>query len=67
MPQKVRDEMLVALRKFFAEDSYPMRMHRLALRVAEVVLACVGKANRWKNAVRDCAFSSLSRLSERDP
>ena len=67
VPQKVRNEMIVALRKYFAEDTYPMRMHRLALRVAEAVPACVGKANRWKNAIRDLRVQLAHSLEREGP
>jgi hypothetical protein len=53
VPVKVRKELVSALNLYFAEDSYPTRMKRLATDVATAVPQCVGEITKWKNGIRD--------------
>lgn len=52
VPKRVRNELSSALGSYFYEDSYPMRMQRLAEAVTEAVPDCVGEPRRWKDAMR---------------
>lgn len=51
MPDGVRKSFTDALRDWWPEYSYPMRIHALAEPVAAAVPECVGRLNRWKTAV----------------
>ena len=53
VPENVRDQLISALSLYFAEDSYPTRMLRLASRVAAAAPGCVGKPAKWKASMRD--------------
>lgn len=52
-PEKVNKELVSALNLYFAEDSYPTRMKRLATDVATAVPRCVGEIVKWKNGIRE--------------
>lgn len=53
MPEAIRKSFEDALRTWWPEYSYPMRVRTLAEPVAAAVPACVGRLNRWKAAVAD--------------
>ncbi len=52
-PKNVSRELINALKFYFAEDSYPTRMRRLAADVSTAVPRCIGEIAQWKNGIRD--------------
>ncbi|MBB1482785.1 hypothetical protein H5392_02775 [Tessaracoccus sp. MC1865] len=53
VPEKVRDQLIAALNLYLAEDSYPMRMNRLAREVAKAAPECVGEPRKWKRIMTE--------------
>lgn len=51
LPREVRQALRQALGQFMFEPSFPMRIAALGERVAAVLPSCVGRVNRWKQAV----------------
>lgn len=51
MPASISESFTNALRDWWFEDSYPMRVAALAEPVAEAVPDCIGRLNKWKAAV----------------
>lgn len=51
LPDEVRQALRQALGQFMFEPSFPMRVAALAQRVGAVLPGCVGRVNRWKQAV----------------
>ncbi|ULP48050.1 HEPN domain-containing protein [Mycolicibacter virginiensis] len=51
MPDDVRQALEQALSQYLSEPSFPTRIEALATRVSEVLPDCVGRVNRWKQAV----------------
>lgn len=63
MPAEVRKSFIDALRNWWPEYSYPMRIRALAEPVAAAVPQCVGRLNRWKNAVVEQRVSLAHGIS----
>jgi hypothetical protein len=53
MPEEVRHALRQALGQYLFEPSFPIRIEALAVRVGAVLPDCVGRVNRWKQAVTD--------------
>lgn len=65
-PENVRMELVNALNLYFAEDSYPSRMKRLATDVATAVPRCVGEITKWKNGIRELRVGLAHALGAED-
>ncbi|MDO2981397.1 MULTISPECIES: HEPN domain-containing protein [Mycobacteriaceae] len=53
IPDEVRQALQQAVGQYLYEPSFPTRIEALATRAAEAVPECVGRINRWKQAVTD--------------
>lgn len=65
VPDEIRDALIQALDQYFYEDSYPMRMKRLADEVAEAVPRCVGTTKRWKREIANLRIGLAHALHEK--
>lgn len=65
-PDRVSKELISALNLYFAEDSYPTRMKRLATEVAKAEPRCVGDIAKWKNGIRELRVGLAHALGDDD-
>lgn len=65
-PDRVSKELISALNLYFAEDSYPTRIKRLATDVAKAEPRCVGEITKWKNGIRELRVGLAHALGADD-
>lgn len=66
LPDEVRKALRQAVNQYMHEPSFPTRIEVLATRAAEAVPECVGKINRWKQAVAQQRNDLAHGLSDDD-
>ncbi|MFC8798566.1 hypothetical protein ACFT2C_12605 [Promicromonospora sp. NPDC057138] len=64
VPDQVREAIVAALNQYFYEDTYPVRMKRLADSVAEAVPRCVGKTSKWKGEIANLRIGLAHALDQ---